>query len=74
MLRPLGQAAAGRKGMMRRRAQRRDHSPLQRRLDAIGRLAQPPPHGSARHPAFQLDDGGAAGRLDRADPVRIEPA
>ena len=37
----------------------------------VRRLAQPPAQGSAGDPAFQLDDGRVAGRLDRAHPVRI---
>ena len=54
-----------------RRALRLDRNPVQRRLDGVRRFAQPPAQGSPGDPAVQLDDGGVAGRLDRADPVRI---
>ena len=59
--------------LFHRRALRLDRNPMQRRLAAVRRLAQPPAQGSAGDPTFQLDDGGVAGRLDRADPVRIGP-
>lgn len=54
-----------------RDAMRLDSNSMQRRLVAVRRLAQPPAQGPAGNPALQLDDGGAAGRLDRANPVRI---
>ena len=54
-----------------RGAVRLDSDPLRRRLAGVRRLAQPPAQGSAGDPTFQLDDGGVAGRLDRAHPVRI---
>ena len=44
-------------------AQRLDHDPLQQRLDAVRRFAQPPAQRSAGGEAVQLDDGGAAWSL-----------
>src|ERR1700677_4666830 len=59
--------------LFHRRALRLDRNPMQRRMVGVRRLAQPPAEGSAGDPAIQLDDGGVAGRLDRADPLRIGP-
>jgi hypothetical protein len=55
-------------------ALRLDLRSLRRRLGLVRRLAEPAAQRPARDAAFQLDDGRAAGRLDRADSARIEPA